>query len=73
MTRSRRKTPIVGITTAEGDKSFKVREHRRERRAVNVALRSGQEPPAPEQFGDPWHGEKDGKHFVPDRPEFLRK
>jgi len=73
MSRSRRKTPIVGITTAESDKPFKVREHRRERRAVNIALRVGEEPPSPEEFGDPWKSEKDGKQFVPEQPELLRK
>lgn len=34
MSRSRKRTPISGITRAESDKPFKVSEHRRERRAV---------------------------------------
>lgn len=73
MARSRRKTPIFGITTAESDKAFKIREHRRERRAVNVALRIGDEPPAPKEFGDPWKSDKDGKTYYAERPEMMRK
>jgi hypothetical protein len=34
MAHSIRRTPIVGMTTAEMDKPFKAMEHRRERRAV---------------------------------------
>jgi hypothetical protein len=36
MSRSRRKTPIFGMTTAESDKPFKVAEHRAERRAYRA-------------------------------------
>jgi hypothetical protein len=39
MARSRRKTPLVGVTTARGDKPFKVDEHRSERRTVRVTVR----------------------------------
>lgn len=74
MSRSRRKTPIVSVTTAESDKPFKVAEHRRERRAVNVALAHGSEPPHALMFGDPWKSEKDGKHYVAEpSADLLRK
>lgn len=35
MSRSHRKTPIIGVTKAPSDKSFKTSEHRRARRALN--------------------------------------
>jgi hypothetical protein len=75
MARSRRKTPICGITIADTDKPFKTTEHRRERRAVNVALATGEEPPAPKQYGNPWASHKDGKQrFDPRRhPSLMRK
>ncbi|GLT02739.1 hypothetical protein GCM10007897_41610 [Sphingobium jiangsuense] len=73
MSNSRRKNPIIGITTAESDKPFKQAEHRRERAAVKIAIQQGKEPPHPREFGDPWHGEKDGKLYQPGRPNVLRK
>ncbi|HEV7305186.1 hypothetical protein [Ensifer sp.] len=73
MTRSRKKTPISGVTTAESDKPFKKREHRRERRAVADALAKGDELPSAKAFGDPWSGEKDGKLYRPNVPSMIRK
>ena len=74
MTRSRKKAPITGITTADSDKAFKKREHRRERSAVRDALATGTEPPHPKEFGDPWGGDKDGKRYVTgDKDAVLRK
>jgi hypothetical protein len=74
MTRSIRKTPIVGMTTAETDKPYKALEHRRERRAVKVALRADEPLPDRRAFGDPWDGDKDGKQFLADpEPRDLRK
>lgn len=73
MSRSKRKTPIIGLC-ADSDKPFKVVEHRRERRAVAVALRAGEEPPHPKTFGDPWASCKDGKCYWPEVDgRFLRK
>lgn len=63
MSRSFRKTPVFAVTTARSDKVFKMREHRRERRAVKMAVRMDREVPGSRRFGDPWHGEKDGKVF----------
>jgi hypothetical protein len=70
---SRRKNPIVAVTTAESDKQFKKAEHSRERVAVKVALARGDDPPAGKLFGNPWKGDKDGKLFRPDLPGVLRK
>lgn len=74
MSRSQKKTPISGITTAASDKAFKVAEHRRERRASKTDLGEGHEPPHPKAFGNPWNSEKDGKACIADpRPEDMRK
>lgn len=63
-----------GVTSAASDKPFKTAEHRRERRAVRVALETGREPPPSKDFGDPWRGDKDGKIWFGDRwPEVVRK
>jgi hypothetical protein len=73
MTRSRRKTPITGITCAESDKPFKRAEHSRERSRVRQALHVGEEPPHPKAFGNPWKSEKDGKQYVRTPSELMRK
>lgn len=72
MTRSRKKIPIVGMTTAESDKPYKERENRRQRRVVKVAIRVGDDPPPEKKFADPWRSEKDGKQYWPD-PKAYRK
>ena len=41
MSRSRRQTPITGITTSESDTRDQVLAHRRQRRRVRTALASG--------------------------------
>ena len=64
MSRSRRKTPIAGITTTESDKPFKQAEHRRERRAVKARLDAAEEPLPAQTYGNPWRGEKDGKVWL---------
>lgn len=64
MGKSRKKNPIVGVTTASSDKPFKRAEHSRERAAVRTALARGDDAPSPRAFGDPWHGEKDGKLYM---------
>jgi hypothetical protein len=67
MSRSFRRTPIFAVTTAPSDKAFKAAEHRRERRAVKIAVRLEREVPAGRLYGDPRHGDKDGKLFQPER------
>jgi hypothetical protein len=76
MSRSCRKTPITGVTTAESEKAYKQQEHRRERAYVRDALRSGsEEVPGSKEFGNPWSGDKDGKVLFDPReqPELMRK
>ncbi|MBM7069705.1 hypothetical protein [Actibacterium sp. 188UL27-1] len=75
MSRSRRKTPITGITKAESDKRFKEAEHKRERRRLKAADLTEETPPDPKAFGNPWASDKDGKHRIdPDKfPDFMRK
>jgi hypothetical protein len=63
VSKSRRKTPVFGITTAESDKEFKRREHKRERTVVRDSLAVGVDVPHPKQFGNPWASEKDGKRY----------
>lgn len=75
MSRSHRKTPIIGVTKAPSDKTFKTGEHRRARRALNQTDLTADDAPHEKQFGDPWRADKDGKHpFDPkERPELMRK
>lgn len=73
MSRSRRKIPIAGVTSATSDKPFKRVEHRRERVAAKIAVNRDEEPPATKLYGDPWHGEKDGKAYRPDDSSIYRK
>lgn len=73
MSNSYRKTPIIGMTTAESDKRFKQAEHRRERSATKIALAKGKEPQDKRAYGDPCLSEKDGKQYCPDLPGILRK
>jgi hypothetical protein len=73
VTNSRKKTPIVGMTTAASDKPFKRAEHSRERAAVKIAISQGEDPPSPRSFGNPALGEKDGKQYLPGLERARRK
>ncbi|APX17992.1 hypothetical protein BWR17_19055 (plasmid) [Phaeobacter inhibens] len=75
MSRSYRKTPICGMTTAASDKVFKKAEHKRAKRAVNAGDLSRDGPLAGRSFGNPWGAPKDGKQWIdPVRfPEIMRK
>lgn len=67
MSRSKRKTPIRGVTTAPSDKPFKLAEHRRERTQVKARLRTLADDtalPSPKLYGEPWDGLKDGKMYL---------
>lgn len=64
MSRSSRKTPIMGFCSSKGQKRFKQQEHRRERRAVRVALHTGQEiMPHHKKYGNEWDSPRDGKYW----------
>ncbi|MBK5945223.1 hypothetical protein CCR83_01865 [Rhodobacter veldkampii DSM 11550] len=75
MSRSHRKTPIIGVTKAPSDKAFKAIEHRRARRALNQIDQTANDAPHEKQFGDSWRADKDGKHPFDPRecPELMRK
>jgi hypothetical protein len=77
MSRSRRKTPIIGMTTAISDKPFKVDEHRRERRSARAVLASGLDADDrrmhAQKYGDPWKAPKDGKQIVAVESKWMRK
>lgn len=78
MSRSRRKTPICGITTAPSDGEWKARAARRLRHRVKQQLGTTLDA---ERFAgkrwdviDPWDAPKDGKFwFGLERRELLRK
>jgi len=76
MSRSRRKTPIFGYTTADSEAFDKKKWHRAFRRAVNKSLQVDpeREPDHIKQFFNPWDMHKDGKgwwHY--DEPPNMRK
>jgi hypothetical protein len=78
MTRSRKKTPISGITTVRSEKRDKRLGNRRVRRAVKQALATSVDVdilPHRRELTNPWTMAKDGKiWFNADRfPEVLRK
>lgn len=65
MSRSRRKTPICGITTAASEHVDKQVWHRRYRKAVRQRLAQDADTELPHQreFFDPWQMSKDGKRY----------
>lgn len=74
MTNSFKKLPICGHTCAESDKSYKVQEHKRERRYVRQVLNDIYDDDEfdidERDFGNPWASPKDGKQWVR-RPERI--
>ena len=78
MSRSRRKTPITGMTRARTDHPWKKAAARKLRRAVRQSLVATLDG---DRFAgtrwdlvDPWSSDKDGKFwFGTERPELLRK
>jgi hypothetical protein len=75
MARSRKKTPIFGMTTAESDKADKVAAHRSARHRARQLLHVGVEDiPSSRDIENPWKYSKDGKRFWRDaQPEHMRK
>ena len=69
MSRSRRRTPIIGFA-ADSDKRYKTQEHRRARRMTRSVLTTTLDPDHrrlhSKQFGNDWASDKDGKHYVRD-------
>ena len=84
MSRSCRKTPIVGMTTSESEKEDKQRASRRARHAINRAVSSSAHAIEPDEgavWADAdhpksrrWTFAKDGKQWIGNRhPKFMRK
>lgn len=75
MSRSRRKSPFTGITTAVSERFDKLVWHRRFRRAESQRLQTDpeSEPHHIRQFSDPWSMAKDGKRYWSNRPDMMRK
>ena len=78
MSRSRRKTPIFGHTTAASDHPWKKKAARKLRRTVKQHLQSTLDGDGfvgkRWELVDPWTSEKDGKYYWIDAPaKFMRK
>lgn len=79
MSRSRRHTPLMGLTTAHSEKCAKRMGNRRLRTHVRRQLHGGAEDVwAPlDQFYDHWNGPKDGQQWIdltrPERWKWIRK
>lgn len=68
MSRSRKKTPIFGITTSGSEKEDKQLWHRRFRRSADI------EKTDKRLFSNRWNMDKDGKQYCSDIPEkYMRK
>jgi hypothetical protein len=64
MARSRRRTPIFGITTSDSEKRDKRLANRRLRRKVRLSIARGDEAlPVLREVSDVWGFDKDGKRF----------
>ena len=77
MSRSRRKTPVAGVTAAASDKFSKAVSNRAHRQAVKLSTATDPETPPPtmEQAMDRWSMAKEGKvRFDPqESPKRMRK
>lgn len=74
MSRSRRKSPYTGLTTAESDKDDKRRAHRALRRAEKDALRRGAEThPRLREVSNAYTFAKDGKQEIDPDSRWMRK
>jgi len=66
MSRSKRKTPIVPVTTADSEAWDKAKWHRRHRREERARLKVDAEsyvPRSHRKHSGPWRMEKDGKIY----------
>jgi len=73
MSRSRKKVPVVAITTSTSEKKEKRDANRRLRRMTREKVRKGEEElPGIKEVSDPWQFSKDGKCWKEDKV-FLRK
>lgn len=78
MSRSRKRSPAGGITTARSDKAWKRIAARRMRAAERVALSSGSDVPDRRVIDSVWNWAKDGRHWfgaewAKEVPSIIRK
>ena len=66
MSRSKKKTPKVGITTAETEKGNKRKANRKFRRVTKTRLKKNDDelPKTIKAMSDVWSFDKDGKQFL---------
>ena len=72
MSRSRKKTPVVGVA-AESERGDKELWHRRLRARVRRALAQGKEMPDVKEASNPWYMGKDGRARVEPGSKLTRK
>lgn len=76
MSRSRRKSPFIGHTTAVTDKPWKAQSARRTRRQVRQTLGEtldGDALPEQRAITTAWDGLKDGKQRIDPNSRWMRK
>ncbi|RQR90950.1 MULTISPECIES: hypothetical protein [unclassified Burkholderia] len=77
MSRSKRKNPIGGITTAESEAQDKEQWHRRHRRVESARLKKDAvdyEPESHRTQSDQWKMDKDGKaYWGKDAPDHMMR
>lgn len=75
MARSKRKTAIRGVTTAESEAADKAAWHRRWRRGEKQRLNADpdSDPVGHLGYSNKWLMEKDGKRYFHDPPEFVMR
>lgn len=75
MSRSKKKTPIHGMTTATSEAQDKDLWHRAYRRGERQRVRLDSDPlPSDEnEYSSTWKMDKDGKVYIPDDPAMMRK
>jgi len=78
MSRSKKRTPVCGMTAATSEKQDKRKYNRRYRRACNVALQMATDEcllPLLREQSNIWAMDKDGKNWFDAKlfPELMRK
>jgi hypothetical protein len=79
MSRSYRKTPIIGMTTCSSkpsaQKKFRTQENQAKRKKIKQLLHQGQELlPHEKEYGNEWASPRDGKQYLTDDKEYwMRK
>ena len=75
MSRSKKKTPIHGMTTAASEAQDKELWHRAYRRGERQRVRLDADPLPGEEnaYSSTWKMDKDGKVYIPDDPVLMRK